>query len=558
MEDAQTRDLLMAGTIVASRMRQWITDKPLRYRRGSLLPWAKKVPGSVAAEFAANWVWPPLFILLCAFLLRADSFRLSVIDWDESLYLLQGREWLRGGWPLVATWDMHPVGGPAMVAMALLAFGESIASVRLLGLLAVSATACILYLIVRMLGGPRAVGIAAGLLYVVHTAIRSGLSTNTELLFTPFTCAALAIGVHAWRAEIALSWRSVTAMGLLVGWALTIKQVVVPLGCLAFALPMLPAYLRGSLPLGRGIAMAAVFALLCATPTLAFALSYFIKGGLAAFLDGSFLAPIRYLGTPIALPAIAVQIAKACVGLFWLILLSLIAVVALGAPGSFHKEQPATRFALLWLLAGCIAVAAPLQFWLHYFLILVPPLSLLAAFGAWRLAQLAPRSMVAGLLACLVAATSSDILLDRVARLIRLGHLSECCTLASRTEPDVPRLVAGRIAAELTPGEPIFVFNYQPIVYFLSQAALPTRISFPTDLVGTDNFAGVDLDAELARILVSRPHFIVMDRISMFPVRPSAQELVESELGAHYDLVATFDEISTRAPPGLIELWHRR
>jgi len=64
VEDAQTRDLLMAGTIVASRMRQWITDKPLRYRRGSLLPWAKRVPGSVAAEFAANWVWPPLFILL--------------------------------------------------------------------------------------------------------------------------------------------------------------------------------------------------------------------------------------------------------------------------------------------------------------------------------------------------------------------------------------------------------------------------------------------------------------------------------------------------------------
>ena len=104
----------------------------------------------------------------------------------------------------------------------------------------------------------------------------------------------------------------------------------------------------------------------------------------------------------------------------------------------------------------------------------------------------------------------------------------------------------------------IFVFNYQPIVYFLSRAALPTRISFPIDLVGTHNFTGINLDTELARALLSKPHFIVVDRNSMFPVRPSAQELVESELAENYALVATFDDIDFRPSPGLIELWHRR
>ena len=536
-------------------MRRWITDKPLRYRRRSLLLWAKRVPASLA-ECTAHWAWPPLLMISTALLLRAASFGPSVIDWDESLYLLQAREWLRGGWPLVAIWDMHPVGGPAMVSIALLMFGESVASVRLLGLLAVIATACILYRIVRILGLPRAVGMSAGVLYIVHTAIRAGLSTNTELLFAPFTCAALAIGAHAWRAQTALSWRSMVAMGLLVGWALTIKQVVVPLGCLAFALPMLPAYLQGALPLRRGIVMAVAFALLCAAPTGAFALSYFLKGELAAFLDGSFLAPIRYVRNPTALPAVALQISKACVGSCWLILLALIPVVALGAPSSFCKDRTATNFALLWFLAGCVAVAGPLQFWLHYFLILVPPLSLLAALGASRVAELGRPNIVAGILACLVIATSSDIWLDRVARLVKLGRLSECCTLISKDQPDVPRLVADRIAAELAPGEPIFVFNYQPIIYFLSQAALPTRISFPIDLVGTHNFTGLNLDAELARVLLSKPNFIVVDRA--FAVRPSAQELVVSELEANYDLVATFEDINTRPPPALIELWHRR
>ena len=139
-----------------------------------------------------------------------------------------------------------------------------------------------------------------------------------------------------------------------------------------------------------------------------------------------------------------------------------------------------------------------------------------------------------------------------------MGRLAECCTLANKDEPDVPRRVAARIAAELAPGEPILVFNYYPIVYFLSRAALPTRIPFPIDLVGRENFTGVNLDAELARALVSKPRFIVMDRNSPFPIRPSAQELVESELRSNYSLVATFDDIASRSPPGLIELWHRR
>jgi 4-amino-4-deoxy-L-arabinose transferase-like glycosyltransferase len=514
----------------------------------------------MASNFSAKWVWPPLVMLFAALLLRAASSRISVIDWDESLYLLQAREWLHGGWPLVAAWDMHPVGAPAMVSLALLAFGESVVSARLLGLLAVTATAWILYLTVRLIGGPRAVGFGAGLFYIIHTAVHAGLATNTELLFTPFTCAALAIGVHALRNQTRLNWWNLVVMGLLIGWALAIKQVVVPLGCLSFALPMLPAYLCGALSLRRGIVMGAAYALLCGTPTLAFALAYFLKGDLAAFLDGSFLAPLRYIQHPIPLTAIALQVLQACFSLCWLIVLALVAVVRMGAPHSFHEEQATTTFALMWLFAGCIAVAMPGQYYDHYFLILVPPLSLLAAIGAWRLARMARPSLATGIFACLVIATASDIWLVRFPHLIRLGRLSECCTLGVADTPDVPRLVANRIADELAPGEPIFVFNYQPIVYFLSHAALPTKFIFPVQLVDAPNFTGIDLDAELARVLDSKPHFIIVDRGRMYFVRPSAQEMIGAKLKVDYSLVATFDEEHTdpRSSSGAIELWRQR
>jgi 4-amino-4-deoxy-L-arabinose transferase-like glycosyltransferase len=513
-----------------------------------------------ALSIPGKWVWPPLIMLSVALVLRAASFDLSVIDWDESMYLLQAREWLRGGWPLVATWDLHPVGGPAMVAVALLAFGESVISVRLLGLLAVFATAWILCLTVRILGGPRAVGIGAGLLYIIHTAIHAGLATNTELLFAPLTCAALAIGVNALRYETMPSWRALIAMGLLIGWALTIKQVIFPLGCLSFALPMLPAYVRGSLSLRRGIVMAAAYALLCATPTLAFAFAYFSKGQLAAFLDGSILAPLRYVQHPIELPAVAKEVLKTCFSLCWLIVLALVAVARIGAPHSFRQEQSAINFALLWVLAGCLAVAGPGQFYDHYFLILVPPLSLLAAIGAWRVARMGRPGIAVAIFACLITVTASDLWLDRFPHLIRLGRLSECCTLGSSAKPDVPRIVAGRIAEELAPGEPIFVVNYQPIVYFLSHAALPTKVFFPVDLVGAFNFTDVDVGVELNRVLASRPRFIVVDRDRMFLVRPNARNVIEAKLKADYSLAATFEEGHTdsRSPPATIELWRRR
>ena len=513
----------------------------------------------MAWNFSAKWAWPPLVMLLTALLLRANSFWPSVYDWDESLYLLQAQEWLHGGWPFVSTWDIHPVGGPAMVAASLLAFGESIVSARLLGCLAVSATAWILYMIVRILGGPRVVGIGAGLLYVIHTAILAGLSTNTELLFAPFICAALAIGVYALRAQTVLSWRSLIAMGLIVGWALTIKQVVLPLGCLSFAIPILSAYVRGSLPFRRGIVMAAAYALLCGTPTLAFALTYFLKGELTAFLDASFLAPLQYIQHPISLSAFAHQVLNACFSLCWLIVLALVAIMRIDSAHSFHEERAAINVALVWFFVGCIAVAMPGQFYDHYFLILVAPLSLLAAIGAWRVARMARLNLVAGIFTCLVFATASDIWLVRFPHLIRLGRLSECCMLSVANTPDVPRLVANRIADELAPGESIFVFNYQPIIYFLSHAAPPTKFLFPADLVGALNLTGVDLDTELARILISRPRFIVVDRDRMLLVRPSAQELIESKLKADFSLVANFDEKHTnsRSSTGAIELWRR-
>ncbi len=497
---------------------------------------------------AMDWAAVPLVMLAAALLLRSISFPPSVIDWDESLYILQAREWLRGGWPLVAIWDMHPVGAPAMVSLAMLIMGESIAAVRVLGVIAVAATGTALFAMARILGAPRRVGLAAGVLYIAHTVLLGGLATNTELLFAPFTASAIALGARSMRRAAedlpAAGWRSLAVMGLLMGWALMVKPVVVPHGCLAFALFTLPAWWRGQLPLKRGLAMAGVYAALCALPTVLMAFAYLLHGELQAFVDGSFLAPMRYAHGRIPLQAALHQVLVAVLSLGWVFALAVLGLVG-WRPKRLGWASMVTGVGLLWFLCATVAIVGPGMFYGHYFLIWLAPASLLAALGAWRIAQLVqPRFAVAALLV-LVPLIAADAFLQQYLPRLAAGSINA---------PDTPRRVAALMARELHEGEAIFVVNYQPIVYFLSGAEIPTRLAFPGHLTGHfADVADINTDAELARVLAMQPRFIVVDRGYWADVRPEAAVMITAALEAGYDRAASFPELR-----GPIQVWRRR
>ena len=465
------------------------------------------------------------------FAIRALGFLPSVVDWDESLYLIQAREWLRGGWPLVAAWDMHPIGAPAMFAGAMAAFGQTLFAARLLGVLSVAATGWALFFVVRRAGGAAGTGYAAGLLYAGHSMIQGGVSVNGELLFAPFTTAAIALAIRA-----APSWPRLIGIGLLVGWAMLIKPVAAPEGCLAFALLVGPAWWRGELPWRRVAGFAAGYAALCALPTFGFGLIYAWRGELDAYLDGSFFAPFRY-AQGAAMGDAAWRVGSTMVHLLWLFLLAAAAVVWAG------RSAP-VGIGLLWLLAASVAVAGPAQFFPHYFLIWLAPLSMLGACGA---AALARRFAWPGpALALLIGLVALDPW--RADTAMRLGRG------AALLQPDVPARIAARIAAELPPGAPIFIPNYQPVIYVLAGAAIPTRFPFPIHLTGAyARLSDASTDDEVGRILATRPRFMVVDRSSWGGMRPAAANAIAAALEQGYALAETFIDERNR-----IELWRLR
>jgi len=507
--------------------------------RGRAIPWQRPA-----------WaVLVPAVMLLASLCLRALGFLPAVIDTDEGLYMVQAREWLRGGWPLVAVWDMHPIGAPALFALAFSLFGQSIEAVRLLGAICVAAAGWGLYGAVRAVGGPRALGCGAGLIYVAHSVRLGGLATNTEILFAPLVVSALALGLRGaagvLQAGRAPRWGELVGMGLCIGMALAIKPVMVPEGCLAFALLVFPAWWRGLLPLRRGLAMAAAYAGLCALPTLLFGLAYLAQGQLGAFVDGSFLAPLRYSLGRLGLEETFHRILVTMLTLLWPILLAVLGLarwLRRGGPGGLLA-----RAGLLWFGAASLAVIGPGYFFPHYFLIWLPPLALLAALGCWRVARLVPpgrRGLAFGLLVAVVAVGSWRA--DATARVDRGIRLFA---------PDPVRQVADAIRAELRPGETIFVVNYHPAIYFMTGAGLPTRFVFPAQLTGREfsRVADIDTDAEVARVLATHPRFIVVDRGWWFDVRPSAATLVTAALEADYMLDRTVTE--ERGP---VEIWRAR
>ncbi|TCZ57824.1 ArnT family glycosyltransferase [Roseicella aquatilis] len=523
-----------------------MSTSTLRSAEGGLLAAPRPAASpALRARALIEAAFVPLLMLGASLLFRGIGFTVTVIDTDEGLYLVQAREWLRGAWPLVAVWDMHPIGAPAIYAAAIAVFGDSVATIRMLGITCVAAAAWALYGLVRVAGGRQPVAVAAGLLYIAHTVLLFGLASNTEVLFAPFVVSALLLGlrgaVRAWEAGQGPRWRELALMGALMGCAFSIKPVVTPEGCLAFALLTFPALWHRLLRPGRFLAMAAAYAGLVLLPSTVFALAYAARGDLAEFLDGSFLAPLRYAESRLGAREALQRVQVAVLVLLWPMLLAGVALARWGwRPG---RGGRLARLALLWFAAGSVAIAGPGFFYPHYFLIWMPPLSILAAMGAWRLARLArPRAAMA-VFVLLVGAVALGAWRQEVT--VRVGRGTGLWT------PDPVAAVARAVRARLQPGEAIFVANYHPVLYALTDARLPTRFIFPAHLTGGfTQVADIDTDAELRRVLASRPRLVVVDRGWWWHLRPSAMAILTEVLHRDYEVEAVVAE--ERGP---VELW---
>lgn len=169
--------------------------------------------------------WLIAFIAL-AILARWGSFFISVINHDESTYIVIADEMLRGEVYLRDLVDTKPIGIFWLYAALIKLTGGSIPALRVAASVFVGLGSFGLFLAGRRATGSERVGAAAGIIYLFCCSLFTyyGVSPNTELFFNVFTIAAVALAVaprlREGAGDPAWHW---PAAGFLLGLAMIIK-----------------------------------------------------------------------------------------------------------------------------------------------------------------------------------------------------------------------------------------------------------------------------------------------------------------------------------------------
>jgi 4-amino-4-deoxy-L-arabinose transferase-like glycosyltransferase len=430
----------------------------------------------------------------------------SVLDWDESLYFLMAQQWRLGHLPYTTIWDNKPIGIYAIFAGFQAVFGDGIFAIRFATVVFVSVLAFTVFKITRELTANRQAAWLAGAALVLCSLSNDGLSANTELFMATFTALAVLAALTTDRGLL---------VGLLLGAAFMVKYVAVFEAPVVFFLFLfrqrrvsagLTPILGAALPLGATI------------------LLYAAAGRLGIWWDDSIASNFRRVDVPFTAQALDYTFRTQL--LRWGPML--LAGLAMFPAALIRRRWPEI-FLAAWLLGGALGVVVAKSFYDHYFLQILPVLCVI--FG-WWVARL-PRH----------AAVRTAFVLA----ILGLPAWAAQSALRDAAGPDVLTQVAAALRTQHPSS--IYVFDTEPILYALTGQTPPTRYVLPSELIGNSlpQVAGVNAAAEVARILATKPQFILRrsdEPTDPSTINPAIYAQTDAVLAAQYQLWRRYHGIS--------------
>ena len=206
---------------------------------------------------------------------------------------------------------------------------------------------------------------------------------------------------------------------------------------------------------------------------------------------------------------------------------------------------------LLWSVASFADVAVPGQYWPHYFILVFPATCVLVGYlivvamtSRWWAARPKLSSWCALLLIGL-ACNPVDIYRDNVA-------------VKAMAADDTPRTVAQRVAQEVSPRDHVFVFNYQPVLYWLTGARLPTKHVLPVDW--SQEFLHVtafDPVRELAAVFSHEPAIVIMTEPDLIGMQGPVIEHYKQALSS-YELAFQLHDRRSMTAPVVVSVYRRK
>ena len=464
--------------------------------------------------------WPDLravlLLLAVALLARGFFFGNPVLESDEQFYLLVGDRMLHGALPYLDIWDRKPVGLFLIYAAIRALGGEGIVQYQLVATLFATATAFLVARLGAELGSRRG-GLFAGMAYLLWLGAFGGEGGQAPVFYNLFVAAAAgtALRAVAYPVSFARLFGLGAAAMLLTGLAMQVKYTAIFEG-MFFGCALLWAGWRARTGPGKLLPVALAWVGCALLPTAAALAAYAAMGQAQPFLFANFLSVFErdtaVLGSP--LPRLLAMAAL-------LLPLGLCAVMGLRlswrhSAGAAELRR-AVGFVTGWALVAVAGVLAFGTYYNHYALPLLLPLSVAAAPLLGR-----PEARV-----WKVTAAAALLLSGAVATAVPgVLHL--------RSRGDGSQVRA--LAAAMRPGATLYVFDGEAVLYLLAQSPLSTPYAFPTHLSDLREAGGigVDQEAELRRVLASRPDYIVTTDIARGRINPEAQRLLRETLATAY------------------------
>lgn len=464
-------------------------------------------PGTLRRS-AVWWFTVAVLVLVAAVRWRLRDLPL---ERDEGEYAYVGQLMLQGIPPYQLAYSMKLPGTAAMYALAMAVFGQTPAGIHL-GVMGVTTlTALMLFWLGRKILDSTA-GMVAATSYAVMAATPDmlGLAGHATQFAALFATAGACL---LWKTRVDFRWWQTAASGFAFGLAVLMIQHAALIAAWALAAFAAASFRRRDFPAGKRWGAASVFG---GAVVLPFALCCLLLWRAGVF-PKFWLWTVEYARQYATLHSISqaghwfwLRFPMAVSSTFTLWLLALLGLALVCFGGGFQGKR-------VWLAgfagASALTVVPGFYFRLHYFLLMLPAVALLAGLGVavanryWREKNGNPRLahgpvVFYGLLLAAIFLNNRGIWLEESpVSASRVIYTAE-------SFPEAQRLAA-YIRTNSPPDARVAVLGSEPEIYFLSRRHSATGYIYTYELTEAQPFARQMTREMIRQVETNAPEFVV-------------------------------------------------
>ena len=448
------------------------------------------------------------------------------LERDEGEYAYAGQLMLQGIPPYKLAYNMKFPGTYAAYAVIMSIFGQTTGAIHLGLLLVNAATIVLIFLLGRRLMNPTA-GIAAAMSYAILSMSPSvlGLAAHaTNFVVLPVLGGTLLLLNESDRQQFG----RLLASGLLFGLAVLMKQPALFFIVFAAIYLVSKGVQRGTRL--RDISLESLFFTVGVILPLGIALLLLWRAGVFDRFWFWAIDYARQYGTLVPLseaPQIFLRSVREVVGAGWTLwMLGGIGVVV----GLLdNRVRASVIFLLGLLLASALAVCPGFYFRYHYFVLVLPAISLLVGAAISEFSDLlAGRTILVRFMPLLVlcAALTAPILSDRVL-LFTLSPIEACRRIYPESPFPESLRIAEYVREHTRPDDTIAVLGSEPQIYFYSQRRSATGYIYAYGLMEPQKYARQMQEEMMGEIERARPMYLVSVVVNdSWLWRPGSERLI--------------------------------